>query len=284
MIRIAAVDDERHILERFERMIVDVKECELCGLFDSGEALLVYLREHSLDAVFLDIEMPGINGLELSEQIMDLNKDIDIIFATAYNQYAVEAFELQVIDYIVKPLTLERLDKTIKRLLRPKRSAKRDSKPMIQCFDDFEVFINGKAIAFRNSKAKEILAFMVHQKGVSVNWEKIAAAVWPEYNSEKAHTNLHATTYLLRKQLNEVGLSQILESGRGQYRLVTEEVHCDFYQLEALIKSDKMNRRSDTLLVEKVINRGYMEGNGFEWAQPRAAEIDGICRRIIENQ
>ncbi|HEX2924951.1 MAG TPA: response regulator [Ruminiclostridium sp.] len=92
--RIAAVDDETHVLERFERMVSDISEINLCGLFETGEQLLAYLRENPLDAVFLDIEMPGVNGLQLSEQIQNLNENIEIIFVTAFNQYAVEAFEL----------------------------------------------------------------------------------------------------------------------------------------------------------------------------------------------
>jgi two-component system, LytTR family, response regulator len=59
--------------------------------------------------VFLNIEMPGVNGLQLSEQIQSLNDNICIIFITAFNQYAVEAFELQAVDYILKPLTEKRI-------------------------------------------------------------------------------------------------------------------------------------------------------------------------------
>lgn len=74
MIRIASVDDEIHVLERFERMVVKIKELELCGLFESGEELLAYLKDHPLDAVFLDIEMPDVNGLQLCEQYKTLMK------------------------------------------------------------------------------------------------------------------------------------------------------------------------------------------------------------------
>ena len=146
MIRIAAVDDEPHVLERFERMVLEVKELELCGLFETGEQLLSYIKEHPLDAVFLDIEMPGINGLQLSEQILNLNENIDIIFVTAFNQYAVEAFELQAMDYIMKPLTEKRLEKTVKRLLKAKSTDDRPGKPFIQCFGGFEVFLGEGAL------------------------------------------------------------------------------------------------------------------------------------------
>jgi two-component SAPR family response regulator len=282
MIRIAAVDDEMHVLERFERMVSEVKELELCGLFETGEQLFSYLEEYPIDAVFLDVEMPGINGLQLSEQILDLNENIDIIFVTAFNKYAVEAFELQAMDYIMKPLTEERLGKTVRRLLKTKRTVGHLGKPFIQCFGDFEVFLNGETLLFKNSKAKEILAFLVHKNGIPVNWEKIADAVWPDYNSEKAQTNFHATTYLLRKRLAEAGIPQILESGRGNYRVMTEQVDCDLYQLEGRIKVNQIKRKEDLHLLEQLIQRGYMEGNGYTWAYPKAAELEEMCKMKIE--
>ena len=283
MIRIAAVDDEMHVLERFERMLLDEQQTELCGLFETGEQLLSYLGEHQLDAVFLDVEMPGINGLQLSEQILNLNENIDIIFVTAFNQYAVEAFELQALDYIMKPLTEERLNKTVRRLLKKNSTVEQPGIPFIQCFGDFEVFLNGKALSWKNSKAKELLAFLVHKKGVPVNWEKIADAVWPDYDSEKAQTNFHTTTYLLRKRLAEAGISQILESKRGNYRVVTEQVDCDVYQLEEKVKGNQINRKEDLRLFEQLKQRGYMETSGYGWAYPRAAELDKMCQRVIKS-
>lgn len=282
MIKIAAVDDEMHVLERFERMILKIKEIELCGLFQTAEQLLFYMKEHPLDAVFLDIEMPGVNGLQLSEQILDLNENIDIIFVTAFNQYAVEAFELQAMDYILKPLTEERLGKTVSRLLKNERTVRHSLKPFIQCFGDFEVFLNGEALVFKNSKAKEILAFLVHKEGVAVNWEKIVDAVWPSYNYEKAHANFHATTYLLRKRLSEAGISQILENTPGNYRVVTDHMDCDLNELEELVKGNGMRRKEDYIFLERLYQRGYMEANGYAWAYPRAAELNEMCKRLMD--
>ncbi len=282
MIRIAAVDDEIHVLERFERMVLEVKELEICGLFETGEQLLSYLKEHPLDAVFLDIEMPDVNGLQLSEQVLDLNENIDIIFVTAFNQYAVEAFELQAMDYIMKPLTEKRLDKTVKRLLKNQSTTLRTGKPFIQCFGGFEVFVKGEAMTWKNSKAREILAFLVHHEGVPLNWEKVAYAVWPDYDAEKAQTNFHANTYLLRKRLAEAGISQILENSRGNYRVVTDQLDCDIYKLKEMIKGNQITRKEDCTLIEKLSQSGYMEGSGYAWAYPRAAEFDEMCKRVMD--
>lgn len=280
--KIAAVDDERHALERFERMVSKMPELELCGLFETGQQLLAYLESNPLDVVFLDIEMPRANGLQLAEMIQNLNEDIDIIFVTAFNQYAVEAFELQAVDYIMKPLTEERLGKTLNRLLKTNRSPLRSDKPFIQCFGAFEVFVNGKALTWKSSKAKEIMAFLVYKCGVPVSWEKIANAVWPEFNAERSQTNFHATTYLLRKKLSEAGLSHIFESTRGNYRIVPDKIDCDAYRLEELISRNQIKRKEDCLLIEQLLHSGYMESNGFEWAYAKAARLDALCRETKE--
>jgi len=278
MMRIAAVDDEIHTLKRFERMIQNYEDIELCGLFESGEQLLTYLKDHPLEVVFLDIEMPEMNGLVLAQQILDKNNNIEIVFITAFNQYAVEAFEVQAIDYVMKPLKKERLEKTLSRLLKTKGTVAKPSKPFIQCFGDFEVFINGEAMVWKNTKAKEILAFLIHKNGVSVNWEKIADVVWPDYDFEKAHTNFHANTYLLRKRLAKEGISQILEAGRGNYRIVKSELDCDLYQLETRIRNKLINSKEDVQLFEKLVQKGYMEESGYSWAQPKAAELEETCK------
>lgn len=279
--RIAAVDDEAHVLERFERMVSDIEELNLCGLFETGEQVLDYLNDNTLDAVFLDIEMPDINGLQLSEQIQNLNENIDIIFVTAYNQYAVEAFEVQALDYILKPLTEERLAKSVSRLLKTRNNVNEPENIFIQCFGSFEVFINGEAMTWKNSKAKEVLAFLVHENGVPIGWEKIADAVWPDFNSEKAQTNFHATTYLLRKRLAEAGISHILECVRGNYRVMTDKIDCDVYKLEELIKNNQMKRKQDLQLLELLVQKGFMGDSGYSWAYPRAAELDTLCRKLI---
>lgn len=281
MLRIAAVDDEAHALERFERMVLGITELDLCGLFESGEQFLAYLEENPLDAVFLDMEMPGLNGLQLSEQIQNLNENIQIVFVTAFNQYAVEAFEVQAVDYILKPLTEERLNKTVKRLLINHRTLKVHGKFFVQCIGGFEVFINGEALTWKNSKAKEVLAFLIHKNGLPVGWEKIADAIWPAFNAEKAQTNFHATTYLLRKRLAEAGLSHILESVRGNYRIVMDKTNCDIYQLEDVILKNQIKGKEDLDLIKQLMQKGYMDANGYEWAYPRAVELDALCRSVI---
>ena len=105
MLRIAALDDENHALERFESVAGDFEDIELCELFGDADDLLAYLEQNPLDVVFLDIEMPGKSGMQLAEELRVLNPGLSVVFVTAFSQYAVEAFELSVFDYIMKPVS-----------------------------------------------------------------------------------------------------------------------------------------------------------------------------------
>ncbi len=87
-----------------------VAECE-----DGGEALEA-IAEHQPDVAFLDIRMPGLTGLEVATAMADASPKTQVVFVTAYDQYAVDAFETGAVDYLLKPISRERLEATVQRL------------------------------------------------------------------------------------------------------------------------------------------------------------------------
>ena len=102
----------------------------ICGVAENGIEALSMIRELHPDVAFLDIRMPGLTGMEVAKQI---EKTCHVVFITAYEKYAVAAFESEAVDYLLKPLTEERLTKTIRRL------QKKLEKPDIQHPDITEV-------------------------------------------------------------------------------------------------------------------------------------------------
>jgi len=269
MIKAIALDDEYHALDRFSSLAEETGEIEVCGLFETVSGFMDYIKDNSCDVVFLDIEMPGRSGMEIVDDILNLQPGIEIVFVTAYNQYALQAFENSAIDYILKPLTLKRLLKTINRINKIAKMPTEDQKPFIKCFGSFEVFIENKPVVWPNAKAKEILAFLVHKCGVAVSWDLIIEAVWPEYTDfEKAHANFHSTMYLLRKRMDELGINSILECRRNNYRIYADKIKCDYYDFVAMPTDQQKN---------KAIG-GYMQENGYIWAYGRAIEIELLIK------
>lgn len=117
--RAILVDDERFALEELEYELKG-RDVEVIGKFtDSVEALEEIIRL-SPDAVFLDIDMPELDGITMADEILQRSSGIQVVFVTAYNEYALRAFELNAIDYVVKPVSAQRLDLTIRKLSRQK--------------------------------------------------------------------------------------------------------------------------------------------------------------------
>jgi len=104
------VDDEPLARQGMEINVNDLSYLQLVGQFSSGIAAAEYVMNNEVDLIFLDIEMPGLNGLEF---IRSLNQKPIIILTTAYPQYALEAFELDVLDYLVKPIRFDRFFKAV---------------------------------------------------------------------------------------------------------------------------------------------------------------------------
>jgi DNA-binding LytR/AlgR family response regulator len=106
-VRILVVDDEPLARRRLIRLLGKIPGTEVVGEAANGEEALARIRELTPDVVLLDIRMPGVDGLRLAGENRDLPP---VIFTTAYDQYAVQAFEANAVDYLLKPIQSERLE------------------------------------------------------------------------------------------------------------------------------------------------------------------------------
>jgi two-component system LytT family response regulator len=120
MIRAYIVDDEVLAVERLCRLLERTGRVEIAGATTDPDAALAFLQAHPLDVLFLDIQMPGLSGFQLLEQ---LERDVRVIFTTAYDRYALDAFAVNSVDYLMKPIEPERLGKALDKLERQTATA-----------------------------------------------------------------------------------------------------------------------------------------------------------------
>jgi two-component system LytT family response regulator len=120
-LRVYLVDDEPLAVERLERLIGELPEVAIVGSTTDPEAALQFLTRETVDALFLDIQMPGMNGFELLSRLAD---QPPVIFTTAYDEYALKAFEVNSIDYLLKPVDPEQLQRALRKLERFRGGAK----------------------------------------------------------------------------------------------------------------------------------------------------------------
>ena len=115
MLRAYVVDDERLAVERLTRLLEETGRVRIAGSTTDPEAALAFLQANDVDVLFLDIQMPDLTGFELLER---LERDPFVVFTTAYDRYAIDAFTVNSVDYLLKPIEPDRLDRALDKLQR----------------------------------------------------------------------------------------------------------------------------------------------------------------------
>ncbi len=111
--RVLVVDDEPLARDRLVRMLGTIADAEAVGEAASGREAIEKIAELAPDCVLLDIHMPGVDGLEVAR-----NAGVPVVFTTAHDSYAVDAFELSAVDYLLKPVRKERLQRALEKARR----------------------------------------------------------------------------------------------------------------------------------------------------------------------
>jgi DNA-binding LytR/AlgR family response regulator len=115
IINCIAIDDELPALNQMKDYVSKIPYLNLLATFDNGLDTLNYLKDNSVDLLFLDIQMDDLNGIQL---LQVLNNKPKVILTTAYDQYALKAFDLEVSDYLLKPISFERFVKAVEKIYR----------------------------------------------------------------------------------------------------------------------------------------------------------------------
>jgi len=133
------VDDEPLAREAIEMLIEKTSNLALLGSFNSALTASKFMLDHSVDLVFLDIQMPGINGIEFAKTIPQTTF---VIFTTAFSEFALESYEVDAVDYLIKPIKLERFQKAVDKAdMYSKLLQKGNATPNIEQITDDYFFI-----------------------------------------------------------------------------------------------------------------------------------------------
>jgi two-component system LytT family response regulator len=146
------IDDERIARQELLRLLQKHPNINVLAQAQDIDEGLERINQHKIDVIFLDIEMPGGTGLQLAEQ---LNGEYPIIFCTAYDEFAVDAFSLNAIDYLVKPIIPERLEQSLNRLSVVEQDVNveplsDDFKLMVKFSDQMKIILLGDIIRFES--------------------------------------------------------------------------------------------------------------------------------------
>jgi two-component SAPR family response regulator len=225
------VDDEQYALMGLQSAIEEVLPDDQLSCFNSPKKALEYAKGNIVDAAFLDVEMGGMNGLQLAKRLKDINGKTVIIFVTGFTEYAADAFSLHAGGYIIKPVTAESVAKLIEYLRNPViMPPSPERKLRVQTFGNFEVFADGKPLPFARAKTKELLAYLVNRRGAHCTNNEITAVLWEEKNDTPALQSLFRNLVSdLSQTLNNAGIGDIIIKERGNLAIMPDKISCDLY-------------------------------------------------------
>lgn len=284
MIRAILVDDEMLALQHMKKKLGELGTVEVIDTFSNAESFLNVMEQLDFQVAFLDIEMPGLDGLDLAKIIKEWNKDIYIVFVTANRDYAIQAFELQSLDYLLKPILKYRLEKTIIRIQEQLQMTGKHSvsiKPVsptikVVCFNEFVVYHQDEPVKWKTAKSKELFAFLISNLHTYVNRDTIIDQLWPEHDYKKAKIQLHTSMSHLRKTLDSVGLEKVINFSNQSYALELDTLQCDAIDFEKVIHLHPEVNHENIQDFEHIVQQysgSYMEKNSYEWATIKAQSI-----------
>ena len=224
-----AVDDEPLMLTALTNSLKKVfpaEEYEVVS-FDEPTDAIAFLKDAAAPVVyaFLDIQLRGMLGIDLASEIKKKYPAVRIIFCTAYAGFALDAFDIYAVGYLLKPITEEKIRGALKQidLMLPRQET---SHLYVQTFGNFAVFHEGKLLPWKRQKAKELFAFLIDRRGAPVSNAEIAMVLWDDDTKVR---NVQTVMSSLRQTLEEAGCGDVLVRTRNQTSVDTSQVQCDLY-------------------------------------------------------
>lgn len=223
--KVIVVDDERIILATETKKISRVLPSATITPFQDASEAIEYARQNKVDIAFLDINMLGITGLQLAEKLSSFNPKVNIIFCTGYSEYSLDALDLYCSAYLMKPITEEAIQKALTKLRYPIEEAEKLIK--VQCFGNFDVYKAGQPVKFKNSKTKELFAYLIDRRGATVSTKEMTVALFEEDDKASYVRNLRAD---MNDTFESLGVSDVLVREGNNIGVNIEKIDCDYYE------------------------------------------------------
>lgn len=167
--RVLIVDDEPPARDRLRRLLVEVEDCQLCGEAANGQEALMLCQQQQPDVLLLDVRMPGMSGIDVAQHLNAMAEPPAVIFTTAFDEYAVDAFEAEAIGYLLKPVRKEKLARALRHAARISSTRIRHLKQGAQTTSRRDHICARLGEQLRLIPVSEIRYFVAEQKYITIH-------------------------------------------------------------------------------------------------------------------
>ncbi|MEN6392137.1 MAG: response regulator, partial [Syntrophomonas sp.] len=282
--------DEKPGLEEIAHLLGKYPDLEIAGAFNNPLQALEAMGELKPDAVFLDIDMPYMDGLELALRIQAQNAGIIIVFVTAYSKFALDAFKAYPLDYILKPIKEARLEAAVEHmrkqytLMHPQNLPGLDGLK-ISCFGKFKLTlpIGLEEVKWGTRRVRELFLYLVDRCGQPATRTELLFTMFSAQEEKKAANNLYVTTYKLRSLLDYLDPERRLVKLADNYSLEITPGICDYTDFMTFARQNPVIAPENAVAAARVLNlyQGvYLEEEDCSWATDSAAFCELEYERI----
>lgn len=223
--KIIIVDDEITALQVFLSEIIEEQDIDYKFYRDDLEVICKCVANGNIDAAFLDIHMPSINGIDLAAKLIDIDPTLKLVFITGLSvtkDDLPENLRIHTLGFLYKPYDMTTLLKYLSLIKNKKRML------IAKMFDTFDCFIDGKKVEFSSTKSKELFALLLTYNGRTLTMTDAISQLWPDSAIEKSKILYRDAVWRLRKTLQEIDLPCI-ESRRAMLLLDKSYIECDYW-------------------------------------------------------
>lgn len=260
---ILVVESNPEALEQVNRLLGTICPSDDIQYYDNSPEALSVSRKKEFDVAFLNPALPELNGLDLGQYLKDLYPLINLIYLSDSPASGYDAMALHASGYILQPASEETIQHELQDLRHPALE-KNHKRVFAQTFGNFELFVDGKPVAFKYKRTKEIVAMLINNRGAQTTNGEIIANLWEDDGDpEKKASYLGNLRQDLQNTFNRLKLNGILLKQRGSMAIATDRIECDLYDWLEKKKDSKYHYLGD-----------YM--NQYSWPEYVHAELDEI--------
>ncbi|NEW08336.1 response regulator [Paenibacillus sp. SYP-B3998] len=280
MMKVILVDDEPMMHLILSEMLIKLPGVHVAGAFTDTKSAASFLKENTdIVLAFVDLSMPGESGMEFAAKIEASDSSVQVVFVTSHKEFALEAYELSVLDYLVKPVSQERLERAVNRALANQRIIRSSSlsapvsaepgKIVLTMLGDVAVSNEVGRTKWISRKCAEVFAYLLLYRGKRIPRSRLVTDIFGGMQQTGAENYLNTTVYQLRKSLEPLGMREVVRSENDGYALDLKDPVIDYVEFEKQaeqLKSIEAGNVERALQIERLYTGDLFGDRAYVWA------------------
>ncbi|MCC3372459.1 response regulator [Cohnella sp. REN36] len=291
--KVILLDDEPAMHLILRKMLAKVPGVQVAGAFTDTKSASAFLRENGdIGLALVDISMPGESGMAFAAEVEA--SAVQVVFVTSHKEFALNAYELSVLDYLVKPVAQDRLQRAVHRAMANRRALDLlQSDPLstvsgsiaVTAFGDVSVSNGAVRVKWISRKCAELFAYLLMYRGKRIPRSRLVADIFGGMDQANADSYLNTTVYQLRKSLEPLGMRDAVRSENDGYALELQSplVDCLAFEQQAVQwLSEEAGKAEQGLQIERMYAGDLFGDKAYVWAVHETARYADLYAAFVK--